>query len=233
MEKQQDQWRREIKQKVLTMGGLVEKAVERAADCLRGDAADKLAEVTALEDKINAHHVALDDSSVKLLAREHPFATDLRFIVAAIKINSDLERMGDQAVNIAHNARRCVVGIPLQYGIMSEFPPMIDEVKNIVKKALDSFVSQSEAMALEVLALDDKIDGFKNQIFKRVIEFMKDHPDCIEQGLNYILVARNLEKIGDHATNIAEDVIFVASGRDVRHHGIAQKSEPTGGKGAT
>ena len=223
MEKSQDLLKRDLKQKVLSMGGVVEKAIDEATECLREGQSSKVAEVLSLEERINALHVILDDSCVKLLAREHPFAGDLRFIVAVVKINSDLERMGDQAVNIAHNAQRCVAGVPLQYTIMAELPSMVDDVKTIVKKSLDCFVEQSVAMAQEVLALDDRIDGWKNQIFRNIISYMKDHPDCIEQGLNFILIARNLEKIGDHATNIAEDVIFAASGRDIRHHGIAEK----------
>jgi phosphate transport system protein len=226
MERHGDILIKELKQKILAMGGAVERAIEVATDSLLdGQVEKKRDEVMALEKKINMLHIEIDDACVKLLAREHPFATDLRLIVAAIKMNCDLERMGDQAVNIVRNVGHFVPDVKLKAGMLEELPKMAEAVRSMVKKSLDAFVTQSSSAALEVLGLDDVIDNYKDEIFKHVIEYLKSDPASLEQGLSLILIARNFERIGDHATNIAEDVIFSASGRDVRHP-HAHKNSP-------
>jgi phosphate transport system protein len=140
---------------------------------------------------------------------------DLRTIVAILKINTDLERMGDQAVNIAHNSNRYLAAAPFKQ--LVDLPKMADEVQIMVHDSLDAFVKGSEKTAVEVLQRDDAVDNFKDTIFGDVKERLKNSPNDIEQGLNLILIARNLERIGDHATNIAEDVIFAIKGEDIRH----------------
>lgn len=154
---------------------------------------------------------------MKLLALQQPLAADLRLIIAIIKINTDLERMGDQAVNIAHNAERYLKEKPIKP--LVDLPIMFSEVRFMVGEALDAFVKTDLALAKDVLTRDDQVDSLKHKIFKDVLEVIKVESQGIEAGLCLILIARNLERIGDHSTNIAEDVIFAITGEDVRHSG--------------
>jgi phosphate transport system protein len=206
---------RELKKQLLTMGGHVESAIECATQALTEKTTAKLAHVYEYEKQINRFHIEVDEKCVQLMALQQPLAVDLRLIVAILKINTDLERMGDQAVNIAQNTDRY-----LQHSEIKPFtdlPQMSKEVRALVREALDSFVKGSEALARDVLSKDDSVDAFKQKIFRDVLEHLKNNPADLEQGLNLILIARNLEKIGDHASNIAEDIIFAITGEDVRH----------------
>ncbi len=206
---------RELKELLLGMAGNVERAIELATEALLEWNPAKIPLVFEVEKKINRAHVEVDDGCVKLLALHQPMAKDLRLIVASLKINTDLERMGDQAVNISHNAERYLKMAPLKPLI--DLPKMSHEVRGMVRDSIDAFVNRSESAAREILVRDDKIDAFKNKIFRDVLDHLKQSPGDIEQGLSLILIARNLERIGDHATNIAEDVIFAISGEDIRH----------------
>lgn len=217
MERHLDTGLRELKQKLLGMGGFVERMIEHATDALQAGDLDILATVHELEKTVNRAHMAIDTDCIQLLALQQPLAADLRLIVAVLKINTDLERMGDQAVNIAYNAERYLKGAPL--GPMPELSEMSAETRVMVREALDSFVRIDEKLARAVLKRDDIVDAFKNKIFRDLLDRIKKTPNEIEPGLNLILIARNLERIGDHATNIAEDVIYAISGDDVRHAG--------------
>jgi phosphate transport system protein len=155
------------------------------------------------------------------LARQSPLAADLRLVVAVIKINTDLERMGDQAVNIAYNGQRYLEEPALKPLI--DLPRMAQIVREMVRQALDAFVRQDLVLARQVLDRDDAVDNLKDQIFRELLTYMISDPKTIQRALNLILIARNLERLGDHATNIAEDVIYAISGRDVRHGGLADK----------
>lgn len=205
----------ELKAKLLNMAGCVESAIVHALDALLERNAMKLNKVYKLEEEINLDHKEVDDRAVKLIALQQPLAVDLRLIVAIIKINTDLERMGDQAVNIAQNAEKYLQVKPLKP--LVDLPKMAQEVRTMVRLCLDSFVNGSERIARDVLSRDDLVDALKQKIFKDVLEILKKNPEDIESGLDLILIARNLERIGDHATNIAEDVIFAFTGEDVRH----------------
>lgn len=215
MERHFDVSLRELKERLVTMAGHVERAIESATQALQRRDREQIEKVFELEKRINEAHVAVDSACVTLLALQQPLAADLRLIVAMIKINCDLERMGDQAVNIANNSERYIKGEPLKP--LVDLPRMFGEVRVMVREALDSFVRADAPLARTVLRRDDAVDALKNKIFKDVLEHIKAHPNGIEQGLNLILIARNLERIGDHATNIAEDVIFAISGDDIRH----------------
>ncbi len=206
---------RELKEQLLSMAGNVERAIENATEALLEYDASKIATVFEVEKKVNVSHKTVDEGCIKLLALHQPLAADLRLIVATLKINTDLERMGDQAVNIALNAERYLKDSPLKPLI--DLPKMSAEVRTMVKQSLDCFVQKSESLARNVLSLDDQVDSLKNKIFRDVLDHVKSNPTDIEQGLNLILIARNLERIGDHATNIAEDVIYAISGEDIRH----------------
>lgn len=206
-----------LKNKLLLMGGYVEKAIEEATQGLVEGKADRFAKVHDHEKIVNQLHKEVDEDCLNLLATESPLARDLRTIVAVIKINSDLERIGDQAVNIALNAAEYLSEPPIKPLI--DIPRMAEISRWMVREALDAFVRVDLKLADEVLKRDDEVDELKNQIFRELLTYMLSDPRRIEQALNLILIARNLERVGDHATNIAEDVIFIGTGKDIRHGG--------------
>jgi phosphate transport system protein len=227
MERHVDSELRELKQKILAMGGLVEKAIEEATQALLLRDSARFAQVHVLEREINRYHLSVDEKCLQILARQSPLAADLRLVLAVIKINTDLERMGDQAVNISHNAQRYISEPPLKPLI--DLPRMAERVREMVRESLDAFVKGDLKLAERVLTMDDMVDALKNQIFRELITYMIADPRSIERALNLILIARNLERLGDHATNIAEDVIFAITGKDIRHGG----GGPSGAGGAS
>ena len=168
------------------------------------------------DQEINNLQLEIDDRCFKLLALHQPLAIDLRTIVAAVKINSDLERVGDLAVNIAEATDRYLLHPPVKPLI--DLPRMSAIAQSMLRQALDAFVSQNLRAAEEVLRQDDILDELKNQIFRELLTYMLGDPHTIEPGIDLILISRHLERIGDHATNIAEDVIFIVLAKDVRHH---------------
>jgi phosphate transport system protein len=215
MERHFDVDLRDLKDKILSMGGYVEKALEEAIQGLVKREPERFKQVHEWESKINEAHIEIDESCLQLLARQAPFAQDLRLVLAVVKINTDLERMGDQAVNISLNGEHYLKEMPLTH--VSELAKMAVEVREMVRESLDAFVHRDGELARKVLEKDDIVDRYKDQIFKTLIAFMKTKPEAIEGCLDILLIARNLERLGDHATNIAEDVIFIKSGKDVRH----------------
>jgi phosphate transport system protein len=213
-----------LKTQILDMGAAVEAAIEFALRGLIDRNDDAFQKVHATEDRINRYHIAIDDACLRVLARQAPMASDLRFVLSCIKINSDLERMGDNAVNISHAGRHYISEPPLKPLI--DLPKMAEEVRKMTRESLDAFFRRDEQLARAVIANDDIVDRYKNEIFREVTGIMKNSAEAVDRGMDLILISRNLERIGDHATNIAEDVIFVASGIDVRHGG-AQKTGTT------
>lgn len=218
---------RSLKEKILAMGGCVESAIEEATQALIEREPKRFSRVHELEKQINQAHIAVDEACLDLLARQSPLAADLRLVVAIIKINTDLERMGDQAVNISHNGERYLAEPPLKPLI--DLPRMAEKVRVMVREALDAFVRGDATLAQKVLDVDDDVDALKDQIFRELITYMISDPKAIQRALNLILIARNLERLGDHATNIAEDVIFATTGRDIRH-GSLRAPEAQGGR---
>jgi phosphate transport system protein len=168
------------------------------------------------DEPINALHIEVDERCFKLLALHQPMAADLRQIVAAVKINTDLERVGDLAVNIAEAAKRYALHPPVKK--LTDIPRMGDIAQAMLRDSLDSFVRRDTHLAQQVLNEDDRLDSLKTQIFRELLTYMLQDPHTIEPALDLILISRHLERIGDHATNVAEDVIFIVSARDVRHH---------------
>jgi phosphate transport system protein len=209
-----------LKDRILAMGGLAE---ERVRESVRGLMDRDLAALDAViigDEPINDLHMELDDRCFKLLALHQPMAADLRVIVAAVKINTDLERVGDLAVNIAEAAKRYLQHPPVKPLI--DIPRMGELAQKMLRDSLDAFVRRDMPLAEAVLVADDTLDALKSQIFRELLTYMLQAPETIEPALDLILISRHLERIGDHATNVAEDVIFILSARDVRHHG----SEP-------
>jgi phosphate transport system protein len=172
-------------------------------------------QIAAGDHPINKLQVEIDNRGFLLLALYQPVATDLRAIMAALKINTDLERIGDLAVNIAEAARRYFTHPPVKPLI--DIPRMAGIAEGMLRDSLDAFVRQDPALAQEVLGRDDALDSLKTQVFRELLTYMLQDPSTIEPALDLVLVSRHLERIGDHATNIAEEVIFMVSARDVRH----------------
>ena len=222
MEKQVPHFREELEalhRRLLEMGGLAEERVRLAVQTLVDRDAAGIEQVLTGDEPVNRLHVEIDDRCFRLLALHQPMATDLRAIVAAVKINTDLERVGDLAINIAEAAKRYITHPPVKKLI--DIPQMGDIAQAMLRDALDSYVKRDTVLAQQVLNEDDRLDGLKTQVFRELLTYMLQDPTTVEPALDLILVSRHLERIGDHATNVAEDVIFMVSARDVRHHGHA------------
>lgn len=221
MERHFDEELKSLKERILYMGSLIESMTYNAIKALVDRNVELVKEVFKTEDDVNKLHIEIDDMCLKLLALRQPTAVDLRFITSAMKINSDLERMGDQAINISENTEDLLKQPQLKPLI--DLPKMADIAKNMVKDSLDAFVKKDVELAKSVLAKDDEVDNLKDQIFRELLTYMITDPNNIERSLDLILISRNLERIGDHATNIAEDVIFMVIGKDIRHHSDDKK----------
>jgi phosphate transport system protein len=206
----------QLKTRLLEMGGMAEEEVRLAVKGLMDADADLIERVLTGDEPVNALHIEIDNRCFTLLALFQPMAADLRTIVAAVKINTDLERVGDLAVNIAEAARRYRTHSPVKKLI--DIPRMATIAQTMLRDALDAFVRRDIDLAQHVLNEDDHLDLLKTQIFRELLTYMLQDPSTIEPALDLILISRHLERIGDHATNIAEDVIFIVSAKDVRHH---------------
>ncbi len=207
----------QLKTRLLEMGGLAEERVQIAVKGLVDRDHDLIDRVLIGGDEpVNNLHIEIDSRCFTLLALYQPMAADLRTIVAAVKINTDLERVGDLAVNIAEAARRYASHPPVKKLI--DIPRMATIAQTMLRDSLDAFVRGDVDLAQQVLNEDDRLDSLKTQIFRELLTYMLQDPSTIEPALDLILVSRHLERIGDHATNVAEDVIFIVSAKDVRHH---------------
>jgi phosphate transport system protein len=210
-----------LRNQLLTMGGLVEQRVHRAVHALVHRAEEEAQRIIATDKEINDLQIDVDNRCLRLLATQTPLAVDLRLITSAMKINADLERVGDQAVNIAESVLVLIPQPPLKPLI--DIPRMATIAEKMIRDALDAFVERDAGLARDVLRRDDEVDELKDQVFRELLTYMMADPGTIQRALSLILISRNLERIADHATNIAEDVIFIAEGRDVRHHAEAEK----------
>ena len=204
-----------LKTRLLTMGGLAEERLRRAMRALVERDHQSLVEVIAGDSRIDEMQIEIDERCFTLLALHQPVASDLRTVVSAIKINADLERVGDLAVNIGEAAQRYVLHPPVKPLI--DLPRMGELALKMLREALDAFVSRDVRLAQAVLRQDDSLDELKNQIFRELLTYMLGDARTIDPGVDLILMSRHLERVGDHATNIAEDVIFIVEARDVRH----------------
>ena len=213
-----------LKNRLLGMGALVEERVHQAMQALMERRVDAAEAIVAGDGEVNDLQIEIDDRCLKLLALQNPMASDLRLITAAMKINADLERIGDQAVNIAENAVKVAAAPPLRPII--DLPRMAELAEAMTRDSLDAFVRRDSELARDILARDDEVDQLKDQIFRVLLTHMMADPGTIERALGLILVSRNLERIADHATNIAEDVIFIAEAKDVRHHAEQGAEKP-------
>ena len=212
----------EIKNQILSMGGLAEEMIRASIEGLRERRHEPLEKVARDEERVNGLHMDIDNRCLNLIALHQPAAADLRFIIAAIKINSDLERVGDQAVNIAQTTER-LLGHPQLERKLLDIPRMAELAQAMLKDSLDAFVAKDVPLARKVLARDAEEDQLKSESFHELLQLMQSDSSTVERALGLILISRNLERIADHATNIAEDVVFMTLGKDIRHH--AERAE--------
>ncbi len=205
--------------RLLEMGGLVEAAIHASVGALTARDENQAQTVLRNEARINQLEMQIDRLALDLLAGPQAKGDNLRFLTSAIKINSDLERMGDLAVNIVERAISLIHQPPVKPLI--DIPQMAKLAESMVRRSLDAFVRRDPEMAHSVLLSDDAVDDLRDGIYRELVQFMHDDPATISRALDLIFVARNLERIADHATNIAEDVVFLIKGVDVRHHGAS------------
>jgi phosphate transport system protein len=206
----------QLKARLLEMGGLAEDRLRLAVRGLVERDLALVERVLVSDGAIGQLHIEIDDRCFKLLALHQPMAVDLRAIVSAVKINTDLERVGDLAVNIAEAAGRYLEHPPVKELI--DIPRMADIAQGMLRDALDAYVRRDMALAQDVLNRDDELDLLKTMVFRELLTHMLRDPSTIEPSLDLVLISRHLERVGDHATNVAEDVIFMVSAKDVRHH---------------
>jgi phosphate transport system protein len=212
----------ELKERLLVMAGLVEQAIQRATEAYSSRDMDLCELVSLSEPAINRMEHEIDQLALDLLAMEQPMAVDLRFILAVIRINADLERVGDQAVNIANRCKD-LSGMSIQ-DLPVDIPKLAQLSTAMIRKALQAFIEADTEMAEAVLLLDDQVDELNRDAFRTLGALIQEHPERTPEALNALVISRNLERVGDHATNIAEDVIFWVSGADVRHHFLANSA---------
>jgi len=204
-----------LKQTLLAMGGLVEDQIRRVMRALTERDEAIAQEVIDRDRQVNAYDVEVDETCVNLLALHQPAAGDLRFITTAMKIVTDLERIGDQAVNIAQRALELNREPQLKPYI--DLPRMAERAQAMVKDSLDAFVSRDTDLARRVCGADAEVDALKEQIFRELLTFMMADPRAIPRAIRLVLISRFLERVADHATNIAEMVIYLVEGKMVRH----------------
>ncbi len=212
----------DLKEKLLVMAGMAEQSIERAIEAYRTRDLSICDMVDRTEVEINRYEREIDQMALDLLAMEQPMAIDLRFILAVIKINADVERVGDAAVNVTERVRELQAFPPAELPI--DIPRMAQLATDMVRRALQAFIEADADAAEHVLAMDDAVDQLNESAYFALLNVMKDEPHLTLQALNGLVIARSLERVADHATNIAEDVIFWVRGADVRHSMHTQKS---------
>lgn len=215
MERHFDEELKSLKEQLLMMGGLVEAMVSQAMKALVVRDASLVKEVLKEEEEVNKLHLEIAELCLQLIALRQPLAIDLRFILASSRISSDMERMGDLAINITDNTLELLKVPPLKPLI--DLPRMAEIAQKMVKDSLDAFIRKDTLLAQSVIEKDDEVDGLKDQVFRELLTYMMSDSGTIKRALQLILVSRHLERIADHATNVAEDAIFLVKGKDIRH----------------
>ncbi len=216
MERHFEQELEEMKERLLWMGSLAERAVHQSVQSVLESKESLAHGVIKEEPAINQMQMEIDDRVVQMLALQQLMATDLRFVLAVSRINADLERIGDEAVNIAQSALRVVQHPHVKPYI--DLPRMSRAAEEMVRDSLNALVNKDVELARTVMLRDDQVDHLRDQVFRELLTYMMENSSVVFPAFELILVAKNLERIADHATNIAEDVIYIVAGRDVRHH---------------
>lgn len=208
---------RELKEKILKMGGIVESMVHKSVQSLIDRDSNLAKQVIESDAEVNHLEMEIDDRCVSLLALHQPAASDLRFITIGLRASKDLERMGDLAVNISEQSIELNREQPLDP--YKDLPRMATMTQQMVKQALDAFIDRNASLAEQVCKMDDQVDDYNGRIFNELIGMMETDRTAVGRGTRLILAARHLERIADHATNIAEEVVFLVTGNDIRHGG--------------
>ena len=206
----------ELRRNLILMGGEVERQIHRAIEALVEVDAEKARSVIAADEEINRMELAVEDLAVQLFALQQPVAGDLRFLIAALKINNDLERIGDHAVNIAEGAERLAGQRPFKPFVDISY--MAEVAETMLKQSLDAFVNRDAALAKQVIKKDDILDEKNVSIIRELLTYMAEYPNLITYCIELISISKNLERVGDLATNIAEETIFIAEAKWVKHH---------------
>ncbi len=211
----------ELLERILLMGRLAESMMQLALRVLIERDESLSDEICRKEKEVNDLQIEIDDTAVKLTALQQPVGTDVRFLFMASRIATELERIGDQAINIMQSALPILKTPPLQP--LVDLPVMGEIAERMLRNSLDALVAKDCSLANQVLEEEKKVDGHRDQIFRVLLTYMMADPRTIERSLAFILISRNLERIGDHATNIAEEVIYMVEGREVRHRYESRK----------
>ena len=207
-----------LRRRLILMGSEVEKQIRSAIEALTDGSVEKARAVIARDEEIDRLENQIEEETIQLLALEQPVAIDLRFLVAVLKINNDLERIGDHAVNIAEGAVRLAGKVPFQPAI--GLRTMSEMVQRMLRESLDAFIARDAALAKKVIQEDDALDAKNEGVIRQLLTYMAETPSLISHSLELISVSKNLERVGDLATNIAEDTIFIAEAKLVKHHGV-------------
>jgi len=216
MKRHLDEELKKLKDKLFRMGLLCEKAIDHATASLFERSSEKAQDVIRRDQEINVYEIEVDELGHEMIALYQPAAVDLRLITMVLKITNDLERMGDQAVNIAEQA--LAINQEPQIKPYQDLPRMAQAVRRMVRDALDAFMEKNGDKAKDVLERDDQIDEINDKIYNEIQKVLTQKPEQIRTGISLIMVSHNLERIADLATNIAEDVIYFVRGVDIRHH---------------
>ncbi|MCD6583944.1 MAG: phosphate signaling complex protein PhoU [Candidatus Omnitrophica bacterium] len=216
MERRFDEELKELKQKLIETSELVKRMIKNAVESLKERNESLIEKVFEDEEKVNMAQIEIDDHALKLIALRQPAASDLRFIISVIKINSDLERMADLAVNIAERNRELLKEPPLKPLI--DVPRMAQIAQGMLEDAIKAFLEKDAELARDICKRDDTVDNINDQIFRELLTYMLSDPKNINRAIKLILVGKYLERIADHSTNIAEDVYYIIKGKDIRHH---------------
>jgi phosphate transport system protein len=206
----------QLKKSIALMGGRIEEAIQNAVTALVDRDASLAAEVIAGDQDIDMLELDIEKRCLNILATQQPFAADLRFITAVLRINHDMERMGDLAANIAREARR-IAGLNIVYMPLN-LDEMISEVRKMVRESLKALLERDTKLAREICRQDDIVDSLDSETSTKLIEIMKNSPENIEAATQLLLAVRHLERIADMATNIAEEVVFMVEGHNIKHH---------------
>jgi len=204
-----------LKTKVVTMGGVVQEMIQTAMEALVSRNKNLVSKVNTLEEQVDRFQVDIDNDVVRLITVYGPVAIDLRFILMTTRINTELERIGDQTVNTCENVELLLSEPELKR--LTDLPRMSDTAARMVRESLEAFVEKSTQKAAEVIKMDGEVDALDDQIFRELLTYMLSNPKNITRSVALLLTSRSLERIADHATNIAEEVIYMVKGEDVRH----------------
>ncbi len=204
-----------LKKAILILGAMVEEQVRMAAESLEEKDMDLAKKIILTDYEIDEMEVEIEEECLKIMALHQPVAVDLRFLIAVIKINNELERLGDQAVNIAERVE--IIAKQKKYAFTFDYSVMTKKARNMLKMSLDSLVNLDLDLAFKVLTLDDEIDLIKDDAYDKIKDAMILHNDSLGYLINLLLVSRHVERLADHATNIAEEVIYLIEGEIVRH----------------